>query len=261
VAARRAQRGDAGPFDLPGRPGGADAALLLHGLTGTPFELRPVADRLSRAGVRCLAPVLPGHESADALSRSSWLDWVGGARDALASLGETRRTLVVGSSMGALVACTLAVENPGRVDGLALLAPALELQPLGKLAGWLARATPVARFLPQIPKGGGSDVGDPVARAENPCLETVPFHAIGELLAFQSHVDALLPRVRCPSLVIAGALDGTVTVAGARRMAGRLGGGARFVVLPRSRHLVAIDFERDRVAGDVATFLDSLPKR
>jgi carboxylesterase len=261
VAARRAQRGDAGPFDLPGRPGGADAALLLHGLTGTPFELRPVAERLSRAGVRCLAPVLPGHESADALSRSSWLDWVGGARDALASLGETRRTLVVGSSMGALVACTLAAENPGRIDGLALLAPALELQPLGRLAGWLARATPVARFLPQIHKGGGSDVGDPVARAQNPCLETVPFRAIGELLAFQSHVDALLPRVRCPSLVIAGALDGTVTVAGARRMAGRLGGGARFVVLPRSRHLVAIDFERDRVAGDVAAFLDSLPKR
>ncbi len=259
--ARKGQKGDPGPFDLPGRPGGADAALLLHGLTGTPFELRPVADRLARAGVRCLAPVLPGHESAEALSRSSWHDWVTGAREALASLGETRRTLVVGSSMGALVACTLAVEVPGSVDGLALLAPALELQPLGKLAGWLARATPVARFLPQIHKGGGSDVADPAARAANPCMETIPFRAVGELLAFQSHVDALLPRVRCPSLVVAGALDATVTVAGARRMAGRLGGGARFVVLPRSRHLVGIDVERDRLAGDVATFLDSLPKR
>ena len=235
--------------------------LLLHGLTGTPFELRPVADRLARNGVRCLAPVLPGHESPEALARTSWLDWVGGARDALVSLGETRRTLVVGSSMGALVACTLAAENPGRVDGVALLAPALELQPLGKLAGWLARNTPVAGYVPQIPKGGGSDVGDPAARAANPCMETIPFRAVGELLAFQAHVDALLPRVRCPALVVAGALDGTVTVAGARRMAGRLGGGARFVVLPRSRHLVAIDFERERVAADVASFLESSPRR
>lgn len=261
MAGGKARRGDAGPFDLPGRPGGTDAALLLHGLTGTPFELRPVADRLSRAGVRCLAPVLPGHESPDALSRSSWHDWVGGARDALAALGETRRTLVVGSSMGALVACALAAEDPGRVDGLALLAPALELQPLGKLAGWLAGATPMARFLPQIPKGGGSDVGDPEARAMNPCMETVPLRSVGELLAFQAHVDALLPRVRCPALVVAGALDGTVTVAGARRMAERLGGGARLVVLPRSRHLVAIDFERDRLADDVSGFFDSIPKR
>lgn len=235
--------------------------LLLHGLTGTPFEVRPVADRLARNGVRCLAPVLAGHESPEALARTSWLDWVGGARDALASLGETRRTLVVGSSMGALVACTLAAENPGRVDGVALLAPALELQPLGKLAGWLARNTPVAGYVPQIPKGGGSDVGDPQARAANPCMESIPFRAVGELLALQAHVDALLPRVRCPALVVAGALDGTVTVAGARRMAGRLGGGARFVVLPRSRHLVGIDFERERVAADVASFLESIPRR
>jgi carboxylesterase len=261
MAAVTAQRGDAGPYDFPGSPGSTDAALLLHGLTGTPFELRPVADRLSRAGVRCLAPVLPGHESADALSRSSWLDWVEGSREALASLGDTRRTLVVGSSMGALVACTLAAENPGRVDGIALLAPALELQPLGKLAGWLAGATPMARFLPQIPKGGGSDVGDPEARAANPCMETVPLRSVGELLAFQAHVDALLPRVRCPALVVAGALDGTVTVAGAQRMAARLGGGARLVVLPRSRHLVAIDFERERLADDVMGFFDSIPKR
>src|SRR5512137_50773 len=257
----RPPRGDPGPFDLPGKPGGADAALLLHGLTGTPFELRPVADRLAKNGVRCLAPVLPGHESPEALARTSWLDWVGGAREALSRLGETRRTLVVGSSMGALLACTLAADDPGRVDGLALLAPALELQPLGKLAGWLAGATPMARFLPQIPKGGGSDVGDPEARAMNPCMESVPLRSVGELLAFQSHVDALLPRVRCPALVVAGALDGTVTVAGAQRMADRLGGGARLVVLPQSRHLVAVDRERDRVAADVASFLESIPAR
>jgi carboxylesterase len=261
MAADATRRGDPGPFDLPGRPGCGDAALLLHGLTGTPFELRPVADRLARAGVRCLAPVLPGHHSADALARTSWQDWVSGAREALAAIGETRRTLLVGSSMGALVACALAAESPDRVDGIALLAPALELQPLGKLAGWLAGATPMARFLPQIPKGGGSDVGDPEARAMNPCMESIPLRSVGELRSFQAHVDALLPRVRCPALVVAGALDGTVTVAGARRMADRLGGGARYVVLPRSRHLVAIDFERDRLADDVAGFLDSIPKR
>lgn len=261
MAAQKPMRGDPGPYDLPGRPGGTDAALLLHGLTGTPFELRPVADRLARAGVRCLAPVLPGHESPDALARTSWLDWVGGARDALLALGETRRTLVVGSSMGALVACTLAAEVPGRVDGVALLAPALELQPLGRLAGWLARSTPLAGWLPAIPKGGGSDVGDAEARAMNPCMESIPLRAVGELVAFQAHVDPLLPRVRCPALVIAGARDTTVTVAGARRMAGRLGGGARFVTLARSRHLVAIDVERERVAADVQAFLESIPAR
>jgi len=259
MAGREHSRGDGSPFDLPGRPGGTDAALLLHGLTGSPFELRPVADRLAQAGVHCLAPLLPGHESAEALARTSWQDWVAGAREALRQLGEARRTLVVGSSMGALAACALAAEDPGRVDGLALLAPALELQPLGKVAGWLSRHTPLAQLFPLIHKRGGSDVGDPVMRAANPCMDTVPFRAVAELEAFQKHVDTLLPRIRCPALVVAGALDGTVTVAGARRMAGRLGGGARFVVLPRSRHLVGLDFDRDRCAIDVASFFDSIP--
>jgi carboxylesterase len=261
MAGRRTEKGDGRPFELAGRPGGADVALLLHGLTGTPFELRPVAERLARAGVRCVAPAMAGHESPEALARTSWHDWVDGARSALSSLGETRRTMVVGSSMGALVACVLAAERPGGVDGVALLAPALELHPLGQLAGWLARNTPVASWIPAIPKGGGSDVADPEARAANPCMESVPFRAVGELLALQAHVEALLPRVRCPALVVAGAQDGTVTVAGARRMAGRLGGGARFVVLPRSRHLVAIDVERERVATDVQVFFDSIPAR
>jgi len=259
MAGRDQARGDGSPFDLPGRPGGADVALLLHGLTGSPFELRPVAERLAQAGVRCVAPLLPGHESPEALARTSWLDWLAGAREALLGLGEARRTLVVGSSMGALAACALAAENPGRVDGLALLAPALELMPLGRVAGWLSRHTPVARLLPNIHKRGGSDVGDRAMRAANPCMDSVPFRAVAELQAFQEHVDALLPRVRCPALVVAGALDGTVTVAGARRMAGRLGGGARFVVLPRSRHLVGIDFDRDRCAAEVASFLESIP--
>lgn len=261
MAGPKTPRGDGRPFDLPGAPGGTDAALLVHGLTGSPWELRPVADRLARAGVRCLAPLLPGHASPEALAATTWHDWLRGGREALAALGETRRTLVVGSSMGALVACALAAENPGKVDGVALLAPALELQPIGRAAGWMARNAPLANALPPLPKRGGSDVGDPAARAANPCMDAIPLRAVGELLSFQSHVDALLPRVRCPALVVAGALDSTVTVAGARRMAGRLGGGAKFVVLPRSRHLVAVDVERDRVAADVATFLDSIPAR
>ena len=33
---------DAGPFDLGGRGEGGDAALCLHGLTGTPYEVRPI---------------------------------------------------------------------------------------------------------------------------------------------------------------------------------------------------------------------------
>ncbi len=251
-----AARASAEPFDLRGGP---DAALLLHGLTGSPFEVRFVAERLAAAGMRCRAPLLAGHPDPRALARTTWREWVAGARDELFRLAGTRRTFVVGCSMGALVACALAHDHPDRVQGLALLAPALRLPLLGVLGGLLGQA-PGAALLPAIPKRAGSDVRDEEMRRLNPCMDQVPLQAVGELLRFQTEVDRLLPAVRTPALVVFGAQDHTVARSGAERLAARIGSGpARLVLLPESWHLVGIDVERERCAEEVRRFLESIP--
>jgi carboxylesterase len=250
------ERSGGEPFDLAGGP---DAVLLLHGLTGSPFEVRHVADRLHAAGYRCLGPLMPGHGGDPrALAGLSWATWVEGARGELAKLSGARRTFVVGCSMGALVACALAHALPERVDAVALLAPALRLSGTARLAALLARHTPLRRVF--VPKLGGSDVRDPVMRRANPTMRAVPLSAVGELDLFARHVDRLLPGVAAPALVVAGGKDHTVSLAGARRMARRLGAaGGRLVVLRRSFHLVGIDVERDRCAGEVLAFFDGIP--
>jgi carboxylesterase len=160
--------------------------------------------------------------------------------------------------MGALVACALAHDQPARVDGLVLLAPALELAAQGRLAALLGRA-PFLRDL-VVPKRAGSDVRDPEMRARNPCLAGVPLAAVAELRALQAHVDRQLPGVAAPAIVIQGRHDHTVTVSGARRLARRIGSGpAELVLLERSFHLVGIDVERDRCAEAAAAFLSKLP--
>lgn len=253
---------DALPFDLPGRPSeeGADAVLLLHGLSGSPFEVRHVAERLAREGMRCLGPVMAGHGGDPrALAGVGWREWVDVARQELFRLEGARRTFVVGCSMGALVACVLAHEHPDRVDGLALLAPALRLVRAIRLAGVLARS-PLARFLPPIPKGP-SDVRDPVMRRRNPALPGVPLTALAELELLRRHADRILPGVAAPAIVVAGARDHTVTLGGARRLARRLGSGpAPLVVLRKSQHLVGIDVERDACADVVARHLVAVPQ-
>ena len=244
---------DGRAFDLPGGP---DAALFLHGLTGSPFEVRYLADRLHQAtGMRCLGPLLPGHESAQALARVPWQGWLEGARSELGRLQDARQTFVVGCSMGALLACALAREPGLRVERLVLLAPALRLTLPGRMAGLLARHTPLARVWPLVHKRSGSDVADPEMRARNPCLDAVPLASVAELLKLEEHVDRLLPEVRAPALVVGGGRDHTVALAGVRRMAGRLGGGARLLVLPRSFHLVGIDLERERCADEIRAFV------
>jgi len=252
-SAAAARHGDGRAFDLPGGP---DAALFLHGLTGSPFEVRYLADRLHiEYGLRCLGPLLPGHESAEALARVPWRDWLECARAELARLRGARRILVVGCSMGALLACALARESGSGIERLVLLAPALRLTPFGRLAGLLAWHTPLARVFPLVHKRSGSDVGDPEMRAANPCLDSVPLASVAELLKLSEHVDPLLPEVRSPALVVGGGRDGTVSLAGVRRMADRLGGGARLLVLPKSQHLVGIDVERERLFDEVRAFV------
>ena len=55
---------------------GAPFCLALHGLGGTPEELRSPLAALEAAGVRTEAPLLPGHGASEAAYlASSYADW------------------------------------------------------------------------------------------------------------------------------------------------------------------------------------------
>jgi carboxylesterase len=162
--------------------------------------------------------------------------------------------------MGAMVACALAHALPERVDGLALLAPALRLTLSGQVAALLARRTLLPQFLPVIPKFGGSDVHDPVAKRDNPCMPGIPLSAVAELVDLARHVDRLLPGIAAPTLVVASRQDHTVKLSGARRVARRVGSGpGELVILDESYHLVGIDVEREKCAAEVARFFEAIP--
>ncbi len=240
-----------GEIDLPGGP---DAALLLHGLTGSTFELHPLAAALHGAGLRVLAPVMAGHGGApEALRGLPWAEWVAKASRDLARLRGFRRTVVIGESMGGLVACALAHDHPREVDRLVLLAPALELTFPGRLAAFLGRG-PLRGWI--APKGP-SDVRDAEMRRRNHGLPAVPVGAVAELAKLSRRVRRLLPAISAPALVIAGGHDGTASLAGVLHVAERLGSGpAPVLTLHESGHLLAIDVERDRCAAEVLRFVE-----
>jgi esterase/lipase len=62
--------------------------------------------------------------------------------------------------------------------------------------------------------------------------------------------------VKAPTLLLHGALDAVTPVSNAWRVAVRLGTvDKRVVILPRSRHIVTRDVERDVVRREIAQFL------
>lgn len=102
---------------------GQSAVLLVHGLTGTPAEMKHFGRMLSRKGLTVACPELAGHcASIEALQATKWKDWyqsVENAFDALRS--EYEQVFIAGLSMGALLALLVAAKKKSEVAGVILL--------------------------------------------------------------------------------------------------------------------------------------------
>jgi carboxylesterase len=239
---------DPAPFDLGG---GRDAVLCLHGLTGTPYEVRPLGEAMAGRGLRAVGLLLPGHGGGpEALAASRCEDWlaeVGRVHRELCS--EHERVAVVGLSLGGLLALALAAET--RVDALGAMGTPLRMR---SRARWLL---PVARlFSPMIPKRGGSDIRDPAARARHPSMSVMPAASIRQLIRLQRRVRAGLPRVTAPILVAHGRLDATAHPADARRILRGVASPERELLwLPNSGHVLPVDYDGPLLARVLGDFL------
>ena len=94
--------------------GGSPAVLALHGFGATTQEVGVVVDIARRLGLASHAPLLPGHGSSVLeLAKTRYGDWHGAAERALRELAaEHGRVIVIGSSMGSLLALDLAASHP-----------------------------------------------------------------------------------------------------------------------------------------------------
>jgi carboxylesterase len=242
---------DAGPFDLDSAGEAADAVLCLHGLTGTPYEVRPLGEALAASGMRAFGPLLPGHGGAhEALARvghGEWVDAVDAAHQSLAQRHE--RVFVVGLSLGGLLALWLAA----RVDVAALVVIATPLH----LRTRLARLVPlVRRVWPTVPKRRGSDIRDALARERHPSMTALPMASVHHLILLQRRVRASLVRIRAPILVAHGLLDASVDPSDARQIAAEVSSPERELLwLPNSGHVVPVDHDGPELARATVDFL------
>jgi len=247
---------DAGPYDLAPEGGdGRVGALCLHGLTGTPYEVRPVARALAARGIRARGPALPGHDtSPEELRRVKHGEWLSAARSEVAKLRAEHETVfLVGVSMGGAVSLTLASE--GLVDGLAVIGTPLRLRPAG-----LVLLVPLAKhFHRYLPKREGSDIQDPVARARHPGYRKMPLASIHELMRLQAHLRGRLHRITVPILVAHGVHDRTARPRDAHRIAGEVSSDARRLrFLERSGHVVPVDHDGASLSAEIADFFRAL---
>ncbi len=111
--------GKYGIFEKRGKAG----VLLVHGITGSPTEMKPLVKKITAQGFTVACPQLAGHCSTlKELKMTRWTDWYRSLETSLDFLSSECDTVYVsGLSMGALLALKLAADHPERVQGVAAL--------------------------------------------------------------------------------------------------------------------------------------------
>lgn len=254
--------------------GGDVALLLIHGLTGTPAEIKGVAKAISRQGFTVHGVQLAGHCGSEAdLLKTGWRDWYGSVTRAFDNLRSRYHTVFVGGlSLGALLALKLASERPDEVAGLTLysitlfhdgwalprtqflLRPALalgfgrwvrfaELPPYGikdeRLRARVVRAM----------QSGDSASGGNVA---------TPGLSLIELYRLIDDVKIILPRVTSPSIIVHARHDDITSLRNAEYVAERIAGPSEIVILENSYHMVTIDSDRQILIDQTIEFMRRL---
>lgn len=244
----------------PSPEGAKGTVLLLHGFTGSPWEVRPLGEALAARGYHVVAPLLPGHGRApEAMLWVTARDWLATAEAALDAL-PTQRVFVAGLSMGALLGVLLAARRVDRVAGLVLMAPVVGLRGLdARLLRALRRFSLVGLKERWLTKSS-TDIEDPLERAASPILPRYPLARVLDLMTLQDLVRASVGAVRCPALVVAAEQDHVIDPAAVTWLHGRLPG-ARLVWLQRGFHILPRDVDRARLFVEAGEFLDALARQ
>lgn len=236
------------PIDilLPGS-GRDTAVLLLHGLTGTPLEMRTLGEQFAQDGYTVHIPLLPGRGTRpDDMDGLCWEDWMQAALRAYDTLArEHRRVVVGGVSAGGTMTLDLAL----RRDPAALLLYATALQ-IAHRGAYLAPF--VWRLVRRWP-APACDMVEP--NEELKCYDPAPVRAMAELIRGIERVRPRLGQVRAPAFVAHAVADRLVPVSCANELETRLGGPVEKMIVDGSGHSVTCDARRYEVARASRTFV------
>jgi carboxylesterase len=255
--------------------GGRDGVLLIHGLSGTPTEMRFIGRELGKRGYTVHAPQLAGHcQTEDDLLKTGWRDWYGTVATAYSQLRERCDNVFVGGlSLGALLALRLAADfSKNGPAGIALYSTTLwydgwNINRFGFLLPLILRLPFGDRYdFREEPPYGIKDQrlrkivasrmlsGDVVGGG----LPVIRGRSLRELHRLIRRVKREVPSIKTPALVVHAVEDDVTSLRNASFLERSLGGPVRKVLLDDCYHMITVDRQRHEVVRSTAEFFEAL---
>jgi carboxylesterase len=256
------------PLRLAGCSG--HGVMLIHGLTGAPAEMKPLAKRLARRGFEVHTPLLRGHGADEAtLLHTTWRDWLDGLVEAYDQFAtEVDTVSVAGICVGGALGLLLAAERPS-IHSAAVYSMTFEYD------GWnmprFAVAAPVIQLVANLPgvrqlawaethpfglkdeRLRGLAERAPGGLIEG-AIDRLPLGALYQMYRMGRRLERIGKAIETPTLILHARDDDMSHPRNAYRLEKALGGPTRLQLLDDSYHMIHIDQERDRVAALTAAF-------
>ena len=242
---------------MPKKPFGV---LIFHGFTDRLDSIQIIESAVAALEVPVRAPVLRGHEagSPEALRGVTWQDWVADAESALEELlRETDKAIVIGYSLGALVALTLAAEYPQDIDSIVLAAAPVQIKsplaPGGPLHFLVALITPLVRKWDTPPV-----YVDTERIKYHTSYPWAPMDSIASLLDFSVVVRNRLSEVSVPALILQSHNDSTATPKSANIIYDTISTPSNekeIVWFEKTEHEMFRDLEREAVTKTIVDYV------
>jgi carboxylesterase len=230
--------------------GGRAGALCIHGFTGNPGSMRPVAEAFAAAGLSVELPRLPGHgTTVEDMMTTTWADWSAEVEAAYQRLSaRTDAVVVAGLSMGGSLTLWSALQHP-EIAGIVCINPASQPQPaelIDMVKGLIAEGT---MMMPGI----GSDIAEPgVVESAYPGTPLSPLVSFVEDGLAQ--MCTLYGSISIPMLLMTSPNDHVVEPASCDVLALDYGGEIERISLDRSYHVATLDYDRELIQHKAVEF-------
>lgn len=235
----------------------ATGVALIHGFTGNPISMRPLADLLLEKGLSVDVPRLPGHGTHPKdMQRTRYADWraeVVAAVDRLRS--QAARVVLVGLSMGGTLVLDVASSGERDIAG----AVSINAQILDREGLTVKLAPLMETLLPLVPASLAGLKKDDIAKpsVSEHAYDRVPTAAGNSFVRELPRVRGQLAKLSCPLIVARSPQDHSVPPANSLALL-KLVPSARELLLERSYHVATLDYDLPLLAARITDFCDEL---